>query len=440
MSMANADARPDLQVVYRPLADLSPFVGNARTHSRKQVAQIAASIEAFSFTNPVLVDEDAVVIAGHGRLLAAKSLGMTSIPVIVLGDLTEAQKRALRLADNKIALNAGWDAEVLKIELDALADLSFELELTGFATGEIDVISADAPDPDDDVLPATPDEPVTRSGDLWRLGEHRLLCGDSRDPEVLSMVMGGRLADAAFTDPPYNVRIDGNAVSRGRHAEFAMASGEMTPAEFTAFLVQTLGACAAVSRDGAVHFVCMDHRHVGELTTAGDSVYGQRLNICIWNKSNAGMGSLYRSRHELVFVFRVGQAAAFNAVELGRHGRNRTNVWDYASVNSFRGSRREDLALHPTVKPVGLVADALCDVTRKRERVLDAFIGSGTTLIAAERTGRICHGVEYEPRYVDVAIERWSAMTGRSAILERTGASFEKLKADTRLANAGPDQ
>ena len=440
MTMANAESRPELQVVYRPLEELSPFIGNARTHSRKQVAQIAASIEAFSFTNPVLVDEDAVVIAGHGRLLAAKSLGMTSIPVIVLGDLTEAQKRALRLADNKIALNAGWDAEVLKIELDALADLSFELELTGFATGEIDVISADAPDPDDDVLPATPDEPVTRSGDLWRLGEHRLLCGDSRDPEVLSMVMGGRLADAAFTDPPYNVRIDGNAVSRGRHAEFAMASGEMTPAEFTAFLVQTLGACAAVSRDGAVHFVCMDHRHVGELTTAGDSVYGQRLNICIWNKSNAGMGSLYRSRHELVFVFRVGQAAAFNAVELGRHGRNRTNVWDYASVNSFRGSRREDLALHPTVKPVGLVADALCDVTRKRERVLDAFIGSGTTLIAAERTGRICHGVEYEPRYVDVAIERWSAMTGRSAILERTGASFEKLKADTRLANAGPDQ
>jgi len=204
----------------------------------------------------------------------------------------------------------------------------------------------------------------------------------------------------------------------------------MTSAEFTAFLVQTLGASATVSRDGAVHFVCMDHRHVGELTSAGDAVYGQRLNICVWNKSNAGMGSLYRSRHELVFVFRVGQAAAFNAVELGRHGRNRTNVWDYASVNTFRGSRRADLALHPTVKPVGLVADAIRDVTRRGERVLDAFLGSGTTLIAAERTGRICHGVEYEPRYVDVAIERWSAMTGRSAILERTGASFEKLKAE----------
>ncbi|MBU1347258.1 MAG: ParB N-terminal domain-containing protein [Alphaproteobacteria bacterium] len=436
--MANAESRPELEIVYRPLADLSPFVGNARTHSKKQLAQIAASIEAFGFTNPVLVDEDAIVIAGHGRLLAAKSLGLARIPVIVLGGLTEAQKRALRLADNKIALNAGWDTEVLKIELDALADLSFELELTGFATGEIDVISADTPDPDDEVVPPTPDEPVTRPGDLWRLGEHRLLCGDSRDREVLGTVMGGWLADAAFTDPPYNVRIDGNAVSRGTHAEFAMASGEMTPAEFTAFLVQTLGACAVVSRDGAVHFVCMDHRHVGELTSAGDSVYGQRLNICVWNKSNAGMGSLYRSRHELVFVFRVGQAAAFNAVELGRHGRNRTNVWDYASVNSFRGSRREDLALHPTVKPVGLVADAIRDVTRKGERVLDAFMGSGTTLIAAERTRRICHGVEYEPRYVDVAIERWSAMTGRSAILERTGASFEKLKADALAA--GTDQ
>ena len=429
MTMANAESRPELQVVYRPLEDLSPFIGNARTHSKKQVAQIATSIEAFGFTNPILVDERHELIAGHGRLLAAKSLGLASIPVIVLSDLSEAQKRALRLADNKIALNAGWDTEVLKIELDALADLSFELELTGFATGEIDVISADTPDPDDEIVPATPNAPVTRPGDLWRLGEHRLLCGDSRQIEVIASVMGDALADAAFTDPPYNVRIDGNAVSRGTHAEFAMASGEMTPAEFTAFLVQTLGACAAVSRDGAVHFVCMDHRHVGELTTAGDSVYGQRLNICVWNKSNAGMGSLYRSRHELVFVFRVGQVPAFNAVELGRHGRNRTNVWDYASVNSFRGSRREDLALHPTVKPAGLVADAIRDVTRKGERVLDAFLGSGTTLIAAERTGRICHGVEYEPRYVDVAIERWSAMTGRSAILERTGASFEKLKA-----------
>ena len=429
MTMANAESRPELQVVYRPLEDLSPFIGNARTHSKKQVAQIATSIEAFGFTNPILVDERHELIAGHGRLLAAKSLGLASIPVIVLSDLSEAQKRALRLADNKIALNAGWDTEVLKIELDALADLSFELELTGFATGEIDVISADTPDPDDEIVPATPNAPVTRPGDLWRLGEHRLLCGDSWQIEVIASVMGDALADAAFTDPPYNVRIDGNAVSRGTHAEFAMASGEMTPAEFTAFLVQTLGACAAVSRDGAVHFVCMDHRHVGELTTAGDSVYGQRLNICVWNKSNAGMGSLYRSRHELVFVFRVGQVPAFNAVELGRHGRNRTNVWDYASVNSFRGSRREDLALHPTVKPAGLVADAIRDVTRKGERVLDAFLGSGTTLIAAERTGRICHGVEYEPRYVDVAIERWSAMTGRSAILERTGASFEKLKA-----------
>lgn len=430
MTLANDQTRPDLQVVYRPPADLSPFVGNARTHSKKQVAQIASSITAFGFTNPILADPAGEVIAGHGRLLAAKSLGLTSVPVITLDGMTEAQKRALRLADNKIALNAGWDPEVLKIELDALGDLSFDLELTGFSTGELDVLTADTPDPDDEIVPAAPADPVTRPGDLWRLGEHRILCGDSRQAEVLAEVMDGSLADAAFTDPPYNVRIDGNAVSRGRHAEFAMASGEMTPAEFTEFLKVTLGACAAVSRDGAVHFVCMDHRHVGELTSAGDAVYGQRLNICVWNKSNAGMGSLYRSRHELVFVFRVGQATAFNAVELGRHGRNRTNVWDYASVNTFRGSRRADLALHPTVKPVGLVADAIRDVTRRGERVLDAFLGSGTTLIAAERTGRICHGVEYEPRYVDVAIERWSAVTGRSAILERTGASFEKLKAE----------
>lgn len=428
-----------LLVVNRPPGELIPYSLNARTHSKAQVAQIAASITAFGFTNPVLVDEAGSIIAGHGRLLAARSLGLDTVPTITLSGLSDAQVRALRLADNKIALNAGWDVEVLQVELEALSQLDFDLELTGFSTGEIDVLTSSRRDVDDEVVPGTPARPVTRSGDVWILGDHRLACGDCRDPAVMAAAMGGHRADVAFLDVPYNVVIDGNAVGKGRHAEFAMASGEMSPAEFTAFLTQALEACARASRDGAVHFVCMDHRHVGELAAAGESAYGARLNICVWNKSNAGMGSLYRSRHELVFVYRVGSAPHFNAVELGRHGRNRTNVWDYASANSLRGSRREDLALHPTVKPVAMVADALCDVSRKGERVLDAFLGSGTTLLAAERTGRRCHGVEYEPGYVDVAIERWSAMTGRSAVLEATGASFERVRARLEATTLAAD-
>ena len=435
MTAVHYPACPSI-ITPRAPADLIPYINNARTHSKKQVAQIAASITAYGFTNPVLVDESGSVIAGHGRLLAAKSLGLAEVPTIVLSGLSEAQTRALRLADNKIALNAGWDVDVLQVELEALGELEFDLELTGFASGEIDVLTSSLRDVDDEVVPSTPAIPVTRPGDVWILGDHRIACGDCREPEVLAAAMGGQTADVAFLDPPYNVVIDGNAVGKGRHAEFAMASGEMTPTEFTAFLTEALGSCATASRDGAVHFVCMDHRHVAELAAAGEQVYGARLNICVWNKSNAGMGSLYRSRHELVFVYRVGTSPAFNAVELGRHGRNRTNVWDYASANSMRGSRREDLALHPTVKPVAMVADAMCDVSKKGERVLDAFLGSGTTLLAAERTGRRCHAVEYEPGYVDVAIERWSAMTGRSAILESTGASFERMRVALETAGA----
>ena len=397
--------------------ELRPDPGNARTHPKGQVAQIAASLREFGFVNPILVDDESMVIAGHGRLLAAKSVALAQVPTIELTGLTPAQKRALRLADNKIALNAGWDPDLLKVELEALGELDFDLSLTGFSVGEIDVVLEGADEPDDEVIPATVAEPRTRTGDIWVLGPHRIGCGDVRDAAFLREVVGDLAVDAAFLDPPYNVKIQGHANLKSRHREFAMASGEMSEAQFTSYLTEALGACARVSRGGAVHFVCMDWRHTRELQAATDSVYGALLNLCVWNKSNAGMGSLYRSKHELVFVHRVGEAAHLNAVELGRHGRNRTNVWDYASVNTFKGSRAEDLALHPTVKPVALVADAIKDVTRQGELVLDAFLGSGTTLIAAERTGRRCRGLEIDPLYVDVALERWTAMTGKEPVL-----------------------
>ena len=414
-----------LTVTYRPVDAIIPSRHNARTHPKRQIDQIVASIREFGFTNPILIDPDGGIIAGHGRLLAAKAMALGEVPTITLEGLSEAQKRALRLADNKIALGAGWDVDLLKLELAELStlDVGFDLSVTGFSTGEIDVALNGAPDPDDEVIPAVPETPRTRRGDVWILGDHRVGCGDGRDLAFLQAVIGKSTSvDAAFLDPPYNVRINGHANARGRHREFAMASGEMTDATFQAFLADSLGACAKVSRDGAVHFVCMDWRHMDAVGSVGNKVYGELLNLCVWNKSNAGMGSLYRSKHELMFVFRVGAAPHFNAVELGKHGRNRTNVWEYASVNSLAGSRREDLALHPTVKPTALVADAIQDVTRRGELVLDTFLGSGTTLIAAERTGRRFRGLDIDPGYVDVTVERWSAMTGGTPRLDPGGA------------------
>lgn len=410
-----------LAVRYRPIAELIPDPRNARTHSKRQVEQIQASIREFGFTNPILADPEGRLIAGHGRLLAAKAIGMSTVPVIDLDGLSDEQKRVLRLADNKIALNAGWDMEILQTEIAELTtmDIGVDLILSGFSTVEIDVILKGSDDPDDEIIPAVPLTPRTCPGDIWILGNHRVGCGDGRDESFLRRVVGeGAAIDVAFLDPPYNVKISGHANAKGRHREFAMASGEMTQDQFRTFLTETLGVAARVSRNGAVHFVCMDWRHLDDVSAACRNIYGDLLNLCVWNKSNAGMGSLYRSKHELVFVYPVGDAPHLNMVELGKHGRNRTNIWDYASVNSLRGSRREDLALHPTVKPTGLVADAIRDVTRHGDLVLDIFLGSGTTLIAAERTGRSFRGLDIDPAYVDVALERWSAITGQEPRLE----------------------
>lgn len=423
MNQHVAGALPNrvLTVIYRPIVELKPDPRNARTHPKRQIEQLCASILQFGFTNPVLVDEAGELIAGHGRLRAAKEIGLPSVPTIELAGLSEAQKKALRLADNKIPLNAGWDLEILKLELADIGtlDIDFDLSLTGFAGGEIDVVLKAVNDPAEEVIPAVPAEPRTKHGDIWALGDHRISCGDGRDATFLRRLIGeGNTIDAAFLDPPYNVKINGHANAKGRHREFAMASGEMSADQFRTFLRETLGAAASVSRDGAVHFVCMDWRHLDDVGAIGREVYDALLNICVWNKSNAGMGSLYRSKHEMVFVYRVGDAPHANMVELGKHGRNRTNVWDYPSVNSMAGSRREDLTLHPTVKPVAMVADAYQDVTKRGDLVFDMFLGSGTSLIAAERTGRRFRGCDIDPAYVDVAVERWVQMTGSTPVLE----------------------
>lgn len=348
-------------VIERPIAELKLCPRNARTHSRKQLRQIANSIERFGFTNPVLIDDDGQIIAGHGRVEAARLLGMRQVPTLALSHLSPAERRAYMLADNKLALNAGWDPELLAQELQELIDIEFKMDLTGFSLAEIDLILDDAReaspetcDAPEDAVPAPSHIVVTQRGDLWKLGQHCLLCGDARDPDDVTRLMQGRKADLVFTDPPYNVKIDGNVcgLESVKHREFAFASGEMSETEFTRFLTDTLGNAASVMRDGAIAFVCMDWRHMGELLSAGRQVFTELKNLVVWNKTNGGMGAFYRSKHELIFVFKHGTAPHTNTFGLGESGRYRTNVWDHAGISSIGGKRDEDLAMHPTVKPV----------------------------------------------------------------------------------------
>src|SRR4051812_7711595 len=390
-----------------PLSALKPYARNSRTHSRRQVKQIAKSIERFGFNNPILIDDDKQIIAGHGRAEAAKLIGMMMVPTVRLSHLSEADKRAYILADNKLAENAGWDREILAIELQALVDLDFDFETIGFDNAQIDGILEDAaesnggfPGPED-YMPDYPQNPTSTGGDLWLLGKHRLLCGDSREKTSYDVLLEGAKSEFVFTDPPYNVPIDGHVcgLGRTRHCEFAMGVGEMSSDAFTGFLRETLGHAAKAARDGAIAFVCMDWRHMGELLAAGQAVFSELKNLCVWNKTNGGMGSFYRSKHELVFVFKVGTAPHTNTFGLGDTGRYRTNVWDYAGVNTLKAGRSEELAMHPTVKPVALVADAIKDCSKRGNTVLDPFAGSGTTLMAAEKTGRSARVIEFDPIY-----------------------------------------
>jgi DNA modification methylase len=446
--MIKAEPASLLAVEYRSPDSLRPNPRNARTHSKRQLRKIADSIKNFGFVNPIIIDEHDMILAGHGRVMAAKSRGDKTVPTIKIEGMSEAQKRAYVLLDNKVAEQAGWDRSILAIELGELADLlpsiNLDLKITGFEPGEIDLILSDhggtGSEPGD-VAPPMRECAVTRSGDLWRLGEHVILCGDAQSkPDLERLLMGG-CARMVFADPPYNVPVVGHIVGRGRaqHKEFAFASGEMTSAEFTGFLEATLGNAARVSIPGAVHYVCIDWRHVAELIAAGGKVYDAMLNLCVWNKTNGAQGSFYRSQHELIGVFRVAGGSHQNNVELGRHGRNRSNVWTYPGVNSFGAGRAEALAMHPTVKPIALVADAVRDCTTKGDLVLDPFLGSGTTLMAAEKIGRRARGLEYEATYVDVAIRRWEAYTGRDAVLDGDGRTFDEIEVEREAESIGSD-
>jgi DNA modification methylase len=437
------------KIQIRSIRQIKPNPHNAKTHPVKQVRQIANSMVVFGFTNPLLVNERGELIAGHGRYKAAKLLDLAKVPVIELAGLSPARQRALAIADNKIAENGGWDRERLAIEIPELTILleteEIDASILGFEAVEIDQLLTDfeenSADPEDDIDPQwVKPRAISKPGDLWVLGNHKLLCGDARSADDVARLMAHCHADAAFLDPPYNLRI-GSVVGRGRtkHSEFVNASGEMSSAEYVGFLRTSLHAAASVSREGAVHFVCIDWRHIAELFAAGNPVYGDPINVAVWVKSNAGQGSFYRSQHELVGIFRVGGAPHLNNIELGRHGRSRSNVWHYAGVNSFRAGRMEELRAHPTAKPVALVADAIKDCTRRNDTVLDTFAGSGSTIVAAERVGRHARAIETEPRFVDVAIRRWQAFTRRDAYHAATALSFDELAGDHSAARPAAD-
>lgn len=422
----------NLNIKYIDVEQLEVYANNARIHSKQQIKQIARSIKAFGFINPVLVDADNRLVAGHGRLLAAKSIGLKTIPCIRIDHLSEDEKRAYILADNKLAENAGWDPDLLKVELSYLSqvDVDIDVELTGFAMPEIDIIMGTAQQSNEETPApslAPLEEAVSQLGDLWQLGPHRLICGDCRDPHILDNLMSGEQANLVCTDPPYNVSITTHArgLGKDKHTNFAMACGEMSEKEFTEFLGESLNALNINSFDRSLHYVFMDWRHMAELLAAGNTVYDELINLCIWNKSSGGMGSFYRSKHELVFVFKKGKASHINNIELGKHGRYRTNVWDCPGVNSFGEGRDEALSMHPTVKPVRLIADVILDASKRGDIILDGFAGSGSTLLAAHDTDRIFYGVEIDPRYVDVTLKRWITYTGEQPIHVASGQSFE---------------
>lgn len=426
-----------LKVVYHKPASLQVRETNPRTHSRKQIRQIASSIERFGFTNPILIDSDKCIIAGHGRVEAAKQLGLTEVPTIRLDEMTEAEIRAYVIADNKLAENAGWDRELLALELQDLIEIQtdFDVTITGFDTPEIDILigevdTGDVGDLDEEECVPNPGPAVTRPGDLWLIGKHRLLCADALDPDSYTRLLDRARAQMVFTDPPYNVPIDGHVSGLGRtkHREFAMATGEMTETEFAGFLERIFSNLVAASTDGAIHFICMDWRHMGEVIAAGRKTYSELKNLCVWAKTNGGMGSLYRSQHELVFVFKAGTAPHINNVALGKHGRYRTNLWTYRGANSFGKTRDADLALHPTVKPVAMVADAILDCSERNGIVLDPFAGSGTTLIAANKTGRHGYGIELDPAYCDVIIKRLARIAGLEARRAECGKTFREIE------------
>lgn len=421
---------------------LTPNPRNARTHTDKQIRQIGTSIERFGWLVPIVIDDTNMIAAGHGRWLAAKLLKLSEVPVIRVRFLTDADRRAFALAENRIAELSGWDDKLLAEELTVLFDEGYELEITGFSTADLDFAIPDdkgRSEVEQVELPDSTADAVTRPGDKWLMGEHSMFCGDARDVASWEVLLGDERADIVFGDLPYNVPVDGfvSGNGRNRHREFAFASGEMTAPEFTAFLRSIFRNCVRFSRAGAIHYQCMDFRHIREILDAADGVYSQFKQLIVWVKDNGGQGAFYRSRHELVFVFKSGKGKHTNNFGLGETGRYRTNVVEYAGANTFRKGRNADLAAHATVKPTALVADFLLDCSNRGDLVVDPCLGSGTTLLAAHHTKRRGAGIEIDPLYCDTALKRFATASGLTPILAGDGRSFDEITAARQSGEEG---
>ena len=433
------DLLPDLKIVSIPISDIKKSDHRVRKESNNSIRKLKSTITKFGVRKPVILTSEFELIDGHALMEAAVQLGIKTIPCIIASDLSEAEIRALRIALNKTQELGDWDDNVLRVELLHLLEFDADLTYTGFEVGEIDRIvvlndlSANGatghPADQFDKSPTSDADAVTRPGDLWRLEEHRILCGNARHPKDLASLVEGATVSAIFTDPPYNVAVNGHVcVGSGKFEEFAEASGEKSQAEFGVFLNKSIGTMAATLKKGGILFICMDWRHLADLSSVIADLGLELLNICVWAKERPGMGSFYRSQHEFVLVVRKAGDGHMNNIQLGKYGRDRSNVWRYAGATGGKKSGIDDFKLHPTVKPINLVRDAILDVTAIGDVVLDPFLGSGTTVMAAEVARRICFGVEISPAYVDVAIGRWERLTGLEAVHHATGRTFAEMK------------
>jgi DNA modification methylase len=422
----------NLNVLLVCVGDLVSYRNHSRQHPLSKIKKLVHNIKRFGFLVPVLFDPKTMeIIAGHARHIAAERLGMEKVPAISIEGLTEAEIRALRIADNKLAEGSEWNIDTLKTELLELKDLNFDLSLTAFELPEIDMIILGEPDSNTahEEIPEPPENPIVVLGDVFQLGKHRVACIDCKDRESVSNLLEEKAIDLVITDPPYNVKVNGHVLSHTKsHSEFAMASGEMSKPEFTKFLTSVFEVFSEVSREGSLHYHFIDHKHIEEMLEAGSTAYDDRLNICVWSKTNAGMGSLYRSQNELCCLFKKGKEPHTNNIQLGKFGRHRSNVWSYPGMNTFSENRDELLSAHPTVKNTQMIADIILDASNLGDIVLDGFLGSGTTLLAAHQTQRICYGTEIEPKYIEVCIARFQAISDEPVIHLETGLTFEELK------------
>ena len=424
-----------IAITYRPITSLVPDPANPRRHTKKQIGKIARSIEEFGFNVPILVDSTLKVIAGHGRLLAASTLGWSEVPTIELDHLSAAQARAFMIADNRLSEISTWDDGLLGEQLKELSilNLDFNIEATGFEMGEIDLrIGASQPkskldDPGDFLPPPVAGHTVSKQGDLWVLGHHRVLCGNGLEPGCYQTLLGDERAAMVFSNLPADrlKTIDGGPPTP--------VAAEMDKAAFTAFLSAACQNAVGFSHPGSIHFLCTDWQHIGAVLATASEVYGDPQNLCVWAKDKPGAGSPYRNQHELVFVFKNEWGSPRDNTRSGRLRRNRSDLWEYPAASRSRSNGEGGSTQLPELKPVALVADAIRDCSGRRDIVLDGFLGNGTTLIAAERTGRRCFGLEGNPANVDTTVNRWQDLTGKIARHAQTGASFSDQILDEEL-------